>query len=209
MTLLGALAGCTAAHRYPDGTGLEGQLEREVIALSQQKRELEARVAGCAAQPDAPDSLYLQLYQVFRGSEVEVTRSGLVTVLTVRVSHLYADPYRFEFRAEADGTLDLLATALALHPDYRVMIVGHVDDRPIPRAHARTFLSTLDLSSRLAHGVAERLVDEFHCDPRLFGIGGRGSFDPEESNDLDSGRDANQRIELWLAPPSAAQTSPE
>lgn len=208
MLLAVSLLGCPV-HRYPDGTGLEGQLEREVIALSQQKRELEERVAGCVDASGAPDPLYLQLYQVFRDSEVEVGRAGLVTVLTVRVSHLYADPYRLVFRAEADGTLDLLATALALHPEYRVMIVGHVDDRPVPRAWSRTYLSPLDLSSRLAHGVAERLVEDHDVAPDLLAIGGRGAWDPLQSNDLDSGRDANQRIEVWLAPPSAPLVSPE
>lgn len=207
VLLASALLGCPA-HRYPDGNGLEGQLEREVIALTQENRMLEARVAGCEDE-GAADPLYRELYQVFRDSEVEVEREGGVTVLTVRVSHLYSDPYRLEFRGEATGMLDLVATALALHPQYRVMIIGHVDDRPIPAARASANPSPLDLSVRLAHGVADRLVHDFGVARESLGIGGRGPWDPRQSNDLEAGRDANQRIELWISPPTTARVPPE
>lgn len=203
MTVLLWLAGCPAPHRYPDGTGLEGQLEREVIALSQHVRELEARVEACGATGD-PDALYAELQQVFRGSEVEVDRVGNVTVLTIRASHLFADPYRQVLRGEARPTLDLLAIALNLHPDYEVLVVGHVDDRPVPKALARVYATPLELSARLAHAVVDALVEDFGCSPQNLGIAGRGPYRPRASNDLESGRDANLRIEVWLAPRGAA-----
>lgn len=199
--------GCPA-HRYPDGTGLAGQLEREVIALHQRVRQLEAEVASCGTST-APDPLYAELRQVFQGSEVEVGRDGAVTVLTVRASHVFSDVYALTDRAEAKMTLDLLATALKLHPEVEATVIGHTDDRPLPRQWARTYRGSLELSARMAAAFAARLVRDFALPEARLTVAGRGPYAPVESNDVESGRDANQRLEIHLRPAGGAGPGPE
>lgn len=199
--------GC-APHRYPDGTGIEGQLEREVIAARVHIEQLEAELAACG-QGGITNTLYPELNQVFQGTDVEVVRDGSVTRLVVRVSHLFADPYALKFRAEGDPTVDLIATALQIHPDLAVTVVGHTNDRPMPSKYSRIYTNHVDLASRTAGALVQRLVTEFACDPARFTVAGRGPYAPRESNDLESGRDANQRLEIWIHPPSVAPPSPE
>lgn len=199
--------GCSN-HRYPDGTGLQGQLEREVIAARVHIEQLEGELAACG-QGSAPNSLFPELNQVFQGTDVEVAREGNATKLIVRTSHLFADPHALKFRVEADPTVDLLATALQIHPELAVMIVGHTNDRPLPTKFARVYPTPTDFSSRTAGALVQRLVDQFQCDPARFTVAGRGPWAPRESNDLESGRDANQRLEIWIYPPSVAPPSPE
>ncbi len=60
--------GCAPRHSYPDGSGLEGQLEREVIALNARIRTLREQVANCG-HDGAADPLYVELIQVFAGTD--------------------------------------------------------------------------------------------------------------------------------------------
>ncbi len=201
VVLLPALLGCPT-HRYLDGSGLEGQLEREVIALKQRVRALEADLATCGAT-DVEGSVYAELHQVFTGSEIEVSQRGPATVVTVRVSHLYSDPHTLTFREEADRNLDLIATALALHPDYDVVVTGHTDDRAIPREHLARHPDHRALSLALASAVSAHLSESYDLDATRFTVAGRGARAPLASNDLEAGRDMNQRIEISLQPPLA------
>ena len=70
-------------------------------------------------------------------------------------------------------------------------------------------MSNTDFASRTAGALVERLVADYQCDPARFTVAGRGPYAPRESNDLESGRDANQRLEIWIYPPTAAPPSPE
>lgn len=194
-------AGCSATHRYPDGSDLPGQLEREVIALMQQKAALEEKLAGCPPSGPSPAyTLAVELQQVFLGSEVKIRRRGDLVGVSVQTSVLFSDPYARVFRTEGEPVLDLLATALRLHPELDVWVVGHTSDVP-PRQNGRAQdIDLVDLSVRLAEAVARRFVREGIPAARL-SVAGRGPNDPVGSNDLEAGRDANARIDVWLSPP--------
>jgi flagellar motor protein MotB len=195
------LLACPATHRYPDGSELTGQLEREVIALMAQKSALEEQLAGC--RPIAPalsNPLALELQQVFLGSEVELRRRGDTVGLSVRASVLFSDPYSVTFRTEARPVIDLLGTAVSLHPELEVWIVGHTSDRPIPKAHLAKHADLVGLSVHLAQALAQEFVAD-GADPARLVVAGRGPHEPVGSNDVDAGRDANARLELWLLDP--------
>lgn len=185
------------------GNSLQQQLELEVIAGREHIRMLEAELAACGAG-SAPNTLYPDLTQVFTGSDVEVAREGPATKLVIRTSQLFGDPYSLKWRGEGDFILDLLSTALKLHPDYQVMVIGHTSDRPLPQKWATTYASLVDWSATLAGELIRRMVEEFGCQPAQFTVGGRGAYSPRESNDLETGRDANQRLEIWIYPPTIA-----
>jgi len=194
--------GCPA-HRYPDGTGLAGQLEREVIALHERVRQLRLDLEACG-ESDDPDPLYGEMRQVFAGSAVAVDRVRQVTILRVEIAHLWADPYALAFRTESDATLDLIATALNLHEDYAVILEAHTNDRPLPRAWSKSYSSLQDWSARLATSLAQYLVTEHKVAPQRLVVTGRGPYAPRDSNDLETGREANQRIEIYLYRPQGS-----
>ncbi|HHO49568.1 MAG TPA: hypothetical protein ENK18_01565 [Deltaproteobacteria bacterium] len=199
--LLLLLAGC------PYRADLVNQLESEVIALKSHTRMLKEELATCGS-PKTPGSLYAELTQVFMGSEITVEQRGAATVIRVRASHIYSDAYSLELREEADKNLDLLGLALLLNPDHQVMVLGHTNDRPIPEEWQRRYESLVALSIALSITLTEHLIEHYDLDPRRFTNAGRGPYTPIASNDLESGQDANHRLEILLYPNGALPPAP-
>lgn len=198
-----ALAGCPPKHEYPDGGGLVGQLNREVQALQQANRALEYEAATCRDADAPPDSLYQELYQVLRGTEVEIAREGRTTVVTFPSAHLFGVD-EFSLRQEARMTLDVMSTALRLHPDYTIDVEGHTDDFGVPASARKRFGDPFTYSAARAHAVVATLVDEFDLDPERFGVVGRGPNVPLDTNDTEAGRRHNRRVVMYIRPPVSA-----
>lgn len=198
--LLGSQA--CATHQYPDGSGLEGQLEREVVALNQKLRVLEGELATCT-HGGSPGPIYAALHQVYAGTEVAVERRGGITVVVIPIAVLFADAYSLRFREESTMSLDLLATALEGHPDQRIVIEGHTDDRMLPAGLVRRFGSHLDLSFQYAAAVMQRLTEEFGVSEDRFTVAGRGRWAPIATNDTVAGQAQNQRVEVHIYPSSS------
>lgn len=190
------VAGCGARQ---DPMHLENQLEREVQALNQVVRDLRAQAEGCEAL-GSPDAIYADLHQVYAGTETTVEREGSVTVVTLPVTVLFTDPYSLRFREEADMVLDLLATALKLHPTQRVQISGHTDDAMLPSDWVRRYGSHLDLSFQYAAAVMQRLSVDFQVPEERFTVSAHGQWAPVASNDLPLGQQRNRRVEVRIGP---------
>ncbi|MBA2321231.1 MAG: OmpA family protein [Deltaproteobacteria bacterium] len=189
------LAGC-AAHTYPDGSSLVGQLEREVIALNTTVQRLQA---DCGTS-ERPDPLFAAMTGVFAGTDVGVTRDGRTTELVFPVALLFPDPWSGDFRTEATGTLDLVATALTLHPTYTVTVEGHAADRAIPARMTRRLPDHLAVSLMYAMRTTTRLVADFGVAPERFTIAGRSAWEPIASNDIPAGQAQNERVVIRIAP---------
>lgn len=202
LTLALVLAVGCGAPRHGDvvtrGRHLERQLESEVVALHQRLRHLEAELQTCDTTGPAP--LYAELHQVFSGTEVDVERRGSVVVVSLPVRHLFADPYSLRLREESAMTLDLLATALARHPDTLVRIEGHTDDGMLPTGLVRRYASHLDLSFQYAAAVLQELTGSFGLAEERFAVTARGAWAPVATNDTPAGQARNQRVEVHVLP---------
>jgi len=193
-----ALVGCAPKHVYPDGGGLVGQLNREVTALRQTVAALEYEAATCRDGRAGPDPLYQELHQVLARTEVEVARQGRITEITFPAAHLFGVD-ELSLRQEAEMTLDMMATALNLHPNYRVDIEGHTDDRGVPMDLRSRFDNAYVFTAARAWALGARLQRE-GVDPSRISVIGRGSARPIASNDTDAGRRANRRVVIYLVP---------
>lgn len=188
-----------------DPQHLERQLEREVQALNAVVRDLRHQAETCS-EAGSPDAIYADLHQVFAGTEVSVEREGMVTVVTLPGHVLFTDPYSMKLRVEADMTLDLLATALRLHPSHRIELQGHTDDAMLPSSLVRRYGSHLDLSFQYAAIVMERLTEKFGVTGKRFTVSARGQWAPVATNDLESGQMKNRRVEVHIRPGLAPST---
>jgi flagellar motor protein MotB len=177
-------------------SNLEDQLEAEVIALNQTVKQLKIEAANCS--DGSSDTIYSDLTQIFKGTEIGVTRDRGVTLITIPVSHLFADAYSLRFREEAQMSLDLLATALNLHPRHGIIVEGHTNDRLLPTNLVRRFGSHLDLSFQYAAAVMQQLSEDYDVDENRFTVAARGMWDPVASNDITSGQDRNQRVAVHI-----------
>lgn len=189
--LLLLLFACPHQTRYPDGGGIEGQLDREVQALKGEIRILEYRLSTCH-DDTRPDRTYNDLHQVFSGTEIEVSRSRGRTVVTIPGDHLYRTG-RVDLRDEATMTLDLLATGLNLHPDHTITIETHTAD-VVPAG----FDGPWDYSFAMANSLMTALVERFDVEPSRFALLARGEYAPLAPNDTEGGRRQNWRVRLIL-----------
>lgn len=204
--VLGML-GLLACGPKQDPQHLERQLELEVMALQAVNRDLRHQAATCS-DAGPPDAIYADLHQVFAGTEIAVEREGPITVVTLPVSILFTDPYSLRFREEATMTLDLLATALNLHPDHRIELEGHSDDRILPGDLVRRYGSHLDLSFQYAAAVMQHLTQDFDVPDSRFVVSARGGWAPVASNDLPTGQARNRRVEVRIRPGNAETPRP-
>jgi chemotaxis protein MotB len=191
------LTGCIAMQA---DQALVNKLDREVIALQQQARYMEQAAEDCSDREAPPDELYLELHQVFSYMGIEVTREGRAAVLTLPGNELFA-PGSVRIRDEAEKYLDLLATALELHPEYRVHVEGHTDDTPITGRLAKTFPTNWELSSARAAAVSVHLAKEYSLSASRFTVAGRAHYSPLADNSTAEGRALNLRVIFTITPP--------
>ncbi len=198
-TLFFLLAGCLPKHGGQDA--LVYQLDSEVIALKQKVAWLEESQAACGSV-SGPAPIYAELIQILPSAEVTVTRDGSSTLVAIPVSSLFANG-SFRLRSEATMVLDLLATAMNLHPTSPIEIVGYTDDSPLRGSLARYYFSNWELSAVRAGAVARELIQSYQVAPERLTVAGRGPMSPVADNDTPEGRDANRRIVIRILPPAA------
>lgn len=198
LLLLIALLACPKPTTYPDGRGIEGQLEREIIALTERTRQLEAENRLCV-EGGKPAPLYAELRQILVSKEVTVAARGAITTVTLPETHLFgADAV--SIREEAYVTLDLLGAALKSHPDLSVVIEGHTADFAPPLL-ARDYPDLVDLGYFRATLVADVLQGKFGVPPEMITLATRGSYKPIASNDTAPGQAKNARVVVMIYPP--------
>lgn len=182
------------------------QLDREIIALKERLAYLQASGGGAVAAGE-PAPIYAELVQIFSGSEVKVEREGSTTRVVIPHSILFSSA-SFRIRTEAEGTLDLLATALNLHPDYAVVVEGHTDDSPVPQSLRKYYPTNWEISLVRASALARELIDTWKVLPSRVTVSGRGSLDPVAENDTPEGRAANRRVVVIIRPPVNVDIAP-
>jgi outer membrane protein OmpA-like peptidoglycan-associated protein len=127
-----------------------------------------------------------QLRQDIPGARVERVGEGIQVTFE---SGLLFDFDSDAFRGDARHNLDVLARSLDEYPDTELLIVGHTDA-------IGTESYNQDLSERRADSAAEYLHRE-GVDRRIEAVG-RGEMEPVASNDTDSGRRHNRRVEVAI-----------
>lgn len=196
--LLAAWLGGSGCLHTASRSALTEQLDREIMALKAKNDLLGEAAAACEAERAVPP-VSLELKQVFAGTEVTVQRDGPRTEVIIPSALLFATN-SVQLRAEAAMVLDLLATALKLHPELQILIVGHTDDAPLGGSMARQYGDLWSWSAALAASVMVDLRDKHEVAADRFTIAGRGAASPVAENDTPAGRAQNRRVVVVLSP---------
>ena len=192
-------AGCiTPGHVYPDGSGIEGQLDREVIACRQQLQLAEEEARLCGEVTADSDALFTNLVQVLQGMEATVHRDGAVVSVVLRASDVFASG--LGARREARPAIDMIATAASLHRDYEVVVEGHTSDLRAPADLLDAHPTTWHWAFARAQQVSATM-QEYGLDPARVSVISRGHTVPVATNDTRPGQAANDRIVVYLYPP--------
>jgi outer membrane protein OmpA-like peptidoglycan-associated protein len=119
----------------------------------------------------------------------DVTRVGEGLVVTFD-SGLMFDFDSDVLRSASKKNLDNLASSLSSFGDSKLMLVGHTDDKGADAYN-------LDLSRRRAASVASYLESHGVGAARVQ-VAGRGESEPIASNDTETGRQENRRVEVAI-----------
>lgn len=121
------------------------------------------------------------------GAKVERVGEGIQVTFD---SGLLFDFDSDAIRADAGRNLVELARSLNKYPDSQLLIVGHTDSRGDDAYNQ-------GLSYRRASSAASYLQSQGVARTRV-SINGRGESEPVASNDTDSGRQLNRRVEVAI-----------
>lgn len=197
LPLLGA-AGCIPMTVRRE-TELVGQLDREVIALTLENERLRGQLVTCDGREQPPPAIFRELKQIFPTDDDQLRREGRTVVLTLSVSQLFTGGMP-RVRREAAATLDLLSTALKLHPQHPVQVVGHSDDTPVTGGTRRYAPTNWELSCLRASALVRSLITDWGLAPERLTAAGRGEVQPIADNSTAEGRERNRRIEIHILP---------
>ena len=137
----------------------------------------------------------IKLEQATRGTGVEVTRTADNQLKLNIPNDVSFDTNSAAIRPEMRSVLEPFATELRGDPNARVAIVGHTDST------GSTAVNN-PLSFDRANSVRDYLVARGVPSVQVQ-TNGRGEAEPVASNDSESGRARNRRVEIYLREPAA------
>ena len=96
--------------------------------------------------------------------------------------------------------LDKVVSILKDIKDKRIQVEGHTDNVPIVSGLKKRFPTNWELSTARATEVVRYLQEQGGLDPKQLSATGYSEYQPVASNDKDSGKHKNRRIEIVLLP---------
>ena len=142
--------------------------------------------AGVGAYMDAQEA---ELREQLQGTGVQIQRDGDQLDLIMPGNITFATD-AYSIRPNFEPVLDSVSTILYKYADTRLRVTGHTDS-----TGARDY--NYDLSNRRATSVANYLAATGVDQSRLISQG-MGPDEPIASNDTESGRGMNRRVELQI-----------
>lgn len=103
----------------------------------------------------------------------------------------------YEISSAAGATLAKIAKIITDYDDYEVLVEGNTDNVPISKTNIR---NNWDLSCLRASSVVQELQNRYGVNPSRLTAGGRGEYNPLESNASADGRARNRRTQIIITP---------
>ena len=128
--------------------------------------------------------------------EVDVQVLKGVVYISLADNMLYKSG-SYEINDRAAETLSKIAKIITDYKDYDVLIEGNTDNVPISRQNIR---NNWDLSCLRASSVVQELQTKYGVDPKRLTAGGRGEYNPLQSNDTEVGKQRNRRTQIIITP---------
>ena len=126
-----------------------------------------------------------------QGLDLKMEPRGLVISLPQAILFASGED---RINPDALSTISKIA-AVILETNHKVALVGHADTIPI---HNLRFKSNWDLSAARSLALLDVLTNQFQIPESRLSIQSYGSNQPRGSNDTESGRAANRRVEILM-----------
>lgn len=173
------------------------KLEKDLALRSQRIDELESVIAAKDAKMNALREAVSNALTNFEGKGLSVEqRDGKVYVSME--NKLLFDSGSWAVNSEGRKAVQQLGSVLAQNPDIAVLIEGHTDN--VPYGGSGQLKDNWDLSTKRATSIVQILRENSNIDPQNLTAAGRGEYAPVASNDSETGKAKNRRIEVILTP---------
>ncbi len=128
---------------------------------------------------------------------LNVTKQGKDQILLRVAASVFFDPGSADINTRAIPILDRISELFIIYEESIkiVRIEGHTDNRPMKNGK---FESNWELSVSRAVNVLKELVEISEIKPAKFSATGYSEFYPIASNDTDSGRAKNRRVDFFI-----------
>jgi len=195
-----AFSGCSVTFQMRHRSDVEkiGSLGNEIeslnVRLSQLQEEKEDELSELEK---AKQLLEEKLKQEIDDKSVrlEMAEKGLAIIFLTEVLF---DSGKTDIKQEAFSSLDKIAGVLKDNvEDRNIGIEGHADNEPIKHSKWK---SNWELSTSRATSVLHYLVDTKGINPKRVAAIGYGEYRPVASNDTNSGKRQNRRVEIVILP---------
>ncbi len=184
--LTGAIAGAMIGYKN-DRTG--GMLSGALVGAAAGG----ALGAGAGAYMDKQQTEFEQQLASERAQQqIEIERQQNEILKLTMSSEVSFDFNSATIKSSFHSPLNKIAEIMNRYPRTQIVVAGHTDSVGSEQYN-------LELSLRRANAVADYLISRGVLQSRL-GTEGRGELEPIASNETESGRAQNRRVEIYVVP---------
>lgn len=182
------LSGCVWQKDYDAVVEKNQQLERQVAADANEKRQLQGQLT----------TTQQQLATAQQQAAAERTRLTGAMAYTVN-SDLMFQSGSWRMTSEGQRIIGQYASQLAPTQRSKVIVTGYTDDRPVgAELRKQGVTSNQALSQKRADAVMQYMISQ-GVKPDMVEARGMGESNPVASNSTSQGRSQNRRVEISVA----------
>jgi OOP family OmpA-OmpF porin len=173
--------------------------ERYLLATGKTADGTQVHVAvySVASVQGKNGGIYVQIVEgkAMEGDKVSINLNaadmakGIAAEGKVAIYGVYFDTGKSEVKPDSKAALGEMAKLLQQNPQLKVYIVGHTDNQG-------ALANNVELSQKRAEAVVKALSTDYKVDAKRLAAKGVASYAPVSSNDAESGREKNRRVEL-------------
>lgn len=178
---------------------LGNQLEEKEKELAEKLRQVKAikqQIEDSEASMISTSSALLAVMESYEGEEyvVEIKSGKVVVALTEKL--LFRSGSTSRMTDEGVEAIEKLSEVLNGYPLFSIQVIGHTDNRPVPRKG----LDRWNYSALRASTITKMMVEDFEVNPNQVLAASKADYAPLTSNETAEGRARNKRIELVVTP---------
>lgn len=188
--------GARATNQQNDlGNQLEDQ-KKELVDKLNKVRAIKTQIEDSRASMLSTSSALVAAMETYDTEEyaIEIQSGKVVVALTEKL--LFRSGSTSRMTDDGVEAIEKLCQVLNDYPLYAIQVIGHSDNRPVPRKG----LDRWNYSALRASTITKMMVEDFEVNPNQILAGSKADYAPRTSNETAEGRAKNKRIELIVAP---------
>ena len=177
-------------------------LQTEKAAVEKERDVLSQKAANAERLERATQTyqdLQKKLEKEIQEGKVQLTEMKNRLTMTM-VDKIIFPSGSAEISNDGKLVLDKVVSILKDIKDKRIQVEGHTDNVQIVSGLKKRFPTNWELSTARATEVVRYLQEQGGLDPKQLSATGYSEYQPVASNDKDSGKHKNRRIEIVLLP---------